>query len=304
VGFRALPFPGALRRLGLLAGALAAVVRLRAGAFVARGLVAALRGAAFAVVRRAGAGFAAARRVAAWRVAGFVAVRRVAGLAAAFRVVAVRVDFARVAGFAAVRDAALRVLAALRAVAPVAARRVVAFVAAVLVEGFALAALRDVVRFAVAGAALRVTVVLLAAARFAGALRAAVPVVLVVPVRFAGAFRLAEVARVLAAAELRAVEAAVFFAAGWAAGLRAPVVPRLLVDAGAATLRRVAVLALRVVAPRFAAGFTASRAFAVLRATSAGWRENCLPSAVSRRLRAVLRAYSESLSVSRALRGR
>jgi Holliday junction resolvase len=42
---------------------LAAVARLWAGAFVARGLVAALRGAAFAVVRRAGAGFAAARRV-------------------------------------------------------------------------------------------------------------------------------------------------------------------------------------------------------------------------------------------------
>jgi hypothetical protein len=284
VSFRAVPFPGALRRLGLLAGALAAVVRLRAGAFVARGLVAALRGAAFAVVRRAGA-----------------------GLAAAFRVVAVRVDFARVAGFAAVRDAALRVLADLRAEAPVAVRRVVTFDTAVLVEGFALAALRGVARFAVAGAALRVTAVLLAAARFAGALRVAVPAVLVAPVRFAGTFRLAEVARVLVAADLRVVEAVVFFAAvaRWTAGLRAAVVLRLAVAAGfAVALRRVAVLALRVVSPRFAAGFTASRAFAVLRATSAGWRENCLPSAVSRRLRAVLRAYSESLSVSRALRGR
>ncbi|WP_159346580.1 hypothetical protein [Roseomonas harenae] len=78
--------------------------------------------------------------------------------------------------------------------------------------------------------------------------------------------------------------------------MRAPVVLRLVVDAG--------VVALRVAALRFVAGRAASRAFAVLRATSAGWRENCLPSAVSRRLRAVLRAYSESLSTSRALRGR
>jgi hypothetical protein len=87
--------------------------------------------------------------------------------------------------------------------------------------------------------------------------------------------------------------------------LRAPVVLRLVVDAGvAAARRRVAVVALRVAVLRFVAGRAASRTLAVLRATSAGWRENCLPSAVSRRLRAVLRAYSESLSTSRALSGR
>ena len=87
-----------------------------------------------------------------------------------------------------------------------------------------------------------------------------------------------------------------------AAGLAGAAARRAVARGAAAFRAGSALLAGR----RFAAAAPVPvlRAPAAFFATSAGWPENCLPLAASRRFFAVVRAYSSSDSLSRALRGR